>query len=84
MTPARAPVIRFSVNAAPCLAQLPAHNIAQRSGSEEILLPQAEFQPGRAVISRIKYLRDRLGPHLLGQRAVMVAPIEDFKAQWIG
>ena len=51
------------------LLDVPAHEIEQRGGGEEIFLPQPQFLAGRRRVARIEHLGDRLGAHRVGERA---------------
>ena len=55
--------------------------ILQRGGDEEVFLPEPQLLAGRRLVARIEDLRDRLGARLLGQRADMVAGVEDVEAE---
>ncbi len=58
------------------LFDVAANEVEQRSGGEEIFLPQAQFLARRRRVAWIEHLRDRLGAHAVGQRADVVAGVE--------
>ena len=66
------------------LADVPPHQILQRSGGEEVLLPQPQFLPGRRVVAWIQHLRDRVRARARLQCADMIAAIECIEPQRIG
>ena len=63
---------------------MPPHEVLQRGGGEEILLPQAQFLPGRGFIAGVEHLGNRLLPHLIRQGAQMVAMVEGFQRERVG
>ena len=60
----------------PMLLQMPARQVLQRGGGEEIFLPQPQFLPGGRGVARIQQPRNRLGAVALGHGADMVAAVE--------
>ncbi len=65
-------------------AQVPSQQVLQRRGAEEILLPQAQFLPRRAVVGGVEDPGDRLGAHLVRQRAHVVPTVEGIELHGIG
>ena len=65
-------------------AAVPLHEVLERSGDEKIFLPQTQLAPGRGRVARVEDLGERLGPRLFGQRANMVAEVEDVETHRIG
>ncbi len=59
---------------------VPSHQVLQGGGGEEILLPQPQFLPGGRGVRGVEHFRNRLGAHLLGERAGVVAVVERFQA----
>ena len=66
------------------LLHVAADEILQRGGGEEIFLPQPQLLTGRRRVARVEHLGDRLGAHLFGERADMVALVEGVETQRIG
>ena len=58
------------------LAEMPLHDVLQRGGREEILLPQPQFLSSLVRIRRIKHARQRFRLVALAQRADVVAGVE--------
>src|SRR6516162_11066361 len=65
-------------------AAVPLYKVLERGGDKKVLLPQTQLAPCRRRVARIEYLGDRLGPRLLGQRADVVAEVEDIETHRIG
>ena len=65
------------------LLQVAAQQVLQRGGHEEVLLPQAQFLPGRRGVARVQDLGDGFLPHAVGQRPHVVAGIERVEPQRI-
>ena len=76
-------VLAEGAHVAPLL-DMAANEIEQRSGSEEIFLPEPQFLTGRGRVAGIEHLGDRLGAHGLGKRADVVAGVEGLELQRIG
>ena len=66
------------------LLHVAADQILQRGGGEEIFLPQPQFLARRRRVARIEHLGDRLGAHLIGERADVIAAVEGVEPQRVG
>jgi len=53
-----------------------AHDVLNGGAGEEELLPQPQFLPGRGGIRRVQHPHQRIGAHLRGERARVIARVE--------
>ena len=58
------------------LLHVPAQDVLERGGGEEILLPQAQLLPGRRGVGGIEHAGQRVGAVALGEAAGVVAGVE--------
>ena len=66
------------------LLDVPAHEVEQRGGGEEIFLPQAKLLPRRRGVAGIEHLGDRLGADRIRERADIVAGVEGVELDRVG